>query len=162
MEFEITQVIDAPLDAVEPMLFDAEFVAATSALPRLDDCLLISVKRDDGEIRAQIHRRFGADLSGAARRAIDPAKLTWTEHVTYDTNNRRSRHVIDPDHYADRLKASYTSVLVSDEFVTRRTTTGSLSVRAPFVARKIEAAIIDGLDEYARAEAVLLGKWAAR
>lgn len=162
MNFEIVQHIDAAIDEIEKVMFDPEFIVATSDLPRLDDCVLLSSREADGVFRAQIHRRFGAELNSAVRRVIDPKRLTWVEHVEYNRTTKRSQHVIHPDHYADRLRANYDTQLESVGTMTSRTTHGTLSVKAAFVAKRIEAAIVDGLEVYATAEAELIGEWAAR
>jgi hypothetical protein len=38
---------------------------------------------------------------------------------------------------------------------------GTLDVRAPIARRRVEGAIVSGLDEYAQAEADLLATWIA-
>jgi hypothetical protein len=159
VNFSFVQNIRATVTSVEAALFDTAFVKATSDLPRVDDCALIGRHDDGTTIRAQIHRRFDAPLNAAVRRVIDPSRLTWVEHVDYDTATHAGRHTIDPDHYRDRLRCTFRTALVAEGDHTRRTVDGSLTVKAAFVARKVEAAIVDGLREYSAAEAELLSTW---
>lgn len=162
MQFSIDQEIGAPLGAVEEALFDPAFVTATSELPRLGDCALLSVERSDGHVRARIHRRFDAPLNRAARKVVDPDRLTWVEEVDYDLAAHRGRHRILPDTYADRIASKYGTRLLEKDDTTRRVTAGSMTVRLPLVGGKVERAIVSGLEEYARAEADLLGRWGRR
>lgn len=162
MDFRITQDIDRPVADVESALFDADFVAATSELPRLNDCELLAVERDGGRVRARVHRRFDAPLNAAVRRAIDPSKLTWVEEVDYDTDRHRGEHRIVPDNYADRMECAFVTELVDTGGGTQRTTSGTMDVKIPLVGGKVAQAVVSGLEEYAAAEADLLGEWTPR
>jgi len=159
VEFTIDQSISGPLADVEEALFDEEFVAASSALPRVADCELRNVQRSGDRIRAEVYRRFDAPLNAAVRRVIDPAKLTWVEQIDYDTARHRGRHTIVPDNYADRVHAEYRTRLAPSTAGTRRVTSGTMTVNARFVGGKIEQAIVSGLEEYAVGEARLLSRW---
>ncbi len=159
MHFSIDQSIGRPLDEVEELLFDERFVGATSALPRVGSCSLVSEKRSGDTISARLHRRFDAPLNAAVRRAIDPSKLTWTEEIEYNTSKHRGRHRIVPDNYADRVSSEYSTALAPSTAGTRRVTSGTMKVRARFVGGQIEKAIVSGLEEYSAAEAHLLTEW---
>ena len=161
MDLDLTQTIAAARSAVEAALVDPDFVATTRSLPRVADCRIVSAERDGEVWRYSIHRRFAADLPAVARAVVDPARLTWVEHVEYDLAAHRGRHRIVPDHYADRLAASYTSDLAETDGATTRSLTGTLTVHAALVAGRVERAILSGLEEYAGAEAELLARWCA-
>jgi hypothetical protein len=160
VDFSIEQRIAAPIEAVETALFDGDFIAATKDLPNLGHSALLDETRDGSVVTVRIQRRFTGQLSSMVTRVVDPSKLTWVEHVTYDLDAHRGRHQIVPDNYADRLQSTYTTVLALDGGgTTARTARGSLDVRSPIARRRVEQAIVSGLDEYAQAEADLLGRW---
>lgn len=161
MDFTIDQQIEAPSAAVEGALLDGDFIAATADLPNLGDSALLDRSADGRTITARIQRRFTGHLSSMVTRVVDPARLTWVEEVTYDLDAHRGVHTIVPDNYADRLTSTYTTELTSDGQTTRRVARGTLDVRSPIARRRVEGAIVSGLDEYAQAEAELLGTWIA-
>jgi Protein of unknown function (DUF2505) len=161
VNFRIEQRITAPLTAVETALLDRAFIAATAQLPKLGEPELLGQERDGDHVHQRIRYRFTADLSPAVARVVDPAKLTWIDDARYDLTSHTSRHRILPDHYADRLEASYDVTLEPLGDSTRRVTTGQLKVRVPLVGGRVERAIVSGLEEHAAAEADLLGSWVA-
>ena len=93
------------------------------------------------------------------RRVFDPARLTWVEDSVHDVARRSTRFRLEPDHYADRFRASGTSRLTPSRGGTERLTEGELVVRAPLVGGRVERAIVDGLEEYQRAEALRIEEW---
>ena len=94
-------------------------------------------------------------------RVIDPNNLTWIDDASWDLTAHRARHRIVPDHYGDRLQASYDVALTAEDDTTRRVVTGTLKVHVPLVGGKVEHAIVDGLKEHADEEAKLLSTWVA-
>lgn len=144
---------------MEAALLDREFVAATAELPKLSAPQVLEQEREDDRVHQRVRYRFTAELSPAVTRVIDPAKLTWIDDVRYDLTSHTSRHRILPDHYHDRLQASYDVALEALGGSTRRIATGELVVRVPLVGGRVERAIVSGLEEHAAAEAELLGHW---
>ena len=159
MDFRIEQRIRRPLSDVERDLLDPEFISATGALPKLHDCVVLDRTDRGDEVRLRVHRRFAADLPAVVTAVIDPARLTWVEEIAHDRTTHRASHRIAPDHYADRLRCSYTTSLVERDGITTRVAVGALTVKALLAARPIEQAIVSGLREYAEAEATLLETW---
>lgn len=162
MDFTIDQTIAAPSGAVEAALLDADFITATADLPNLGHSTLLDSSVDGSTVTARIQRRFTGHLSSMVTRVVDPSKLTWVEEVTYDLVAHRGTHAIVPDNYADRLTSTYTTEVTSEGQTTRRVARGTLDVRSPIARRRVEGAIVSGLDEYAQAEAELLGTWIER
>jgi hypothetical protein len=119
------------------------------------------LERDRVGVHQRFRYRFTADLSPGVTRVVDPGKLTWVDDARYDLTSHTSRHRIMPDHYADRLSASYDVTLESLGDSTRRVASGVLTVRVPLVGGRVERAIVSGLEEHAAAEAELLGRWVA-
>lgn len=160
MDFTIEQTIDAPLSQVEQRLFDADFISASSALPKLGDCRLLDSSESGDRVELRVHRKFEDGLPAAVTAVVDPAKLTWVEEIEHDLTTHVSRCTFVPEFYANRLRAEYRSTLTpTDSGGTLRVATGSLSVKALLASRTVERAIISGLREYAAAEADLLGSW---
>jgi hypothetical protein len=156
VDFTIDQTIAAPLGAVEAALLEADFITATADLPNLGHSTLLDSSVDGSTVTARIQRRFTGQLSSMVTRVVDPSKLTWVEEVSYDLLAHRGTHTIVPDNYADRLTSSYTTELTGSGDTTGRVARGTLDVRAPIARRRVEGAIVSGLDEYAQAEADLL------
>jgi len=162
MDFSIVQDLAAPPATVQDALLDPEFVHVTATIPKIGGAELLELTRADTTAHLRVRYRFTAPLSSAITRVIDPEKLTWVDDGTFALNEFRSDHVLQPDNYADRLQASYTSTLVSDGAGTRRTLAGSLSVKAPLVGGKIAGVIVDGLREAMATQATMLNEWTAR
>lgn len=162
MDFRIDQKIAAPLDAVEAALLDADFIAATSNLPQLGAPEVLDQKRNGDTVDQRVRYHFVGQLSSAVTRVVDPKRLSWVDETRYDLTAHTSRHQINPDHYADRLQASYDVTLEAQGDVTRRVATGELKVHVPLVGGRVEKAIVGGIKEHADAEAALLGTWIAK
>lgn len=161
MDFTIEQDIDAPLADVERRLLNADFIMASSALPKLADCRLVDLTETSDRVEARIHRRFDDDLPSAVTAVIDPAKLTWVEEIEHDLGTHVSRCRFVPEFYGNRLSAEYRATLEpTPSGGTRRVARGALSVKAFLASRTVERAIVSGLREYSQAEAGLLGSWA--
>lgn len=166
VDFAIEQRYDAGPDAVarayvEPDLYDLIGEQATSlGRPELQ-----SVDVSDGGDRAtlEVRYRFAGSLNAAARRALDPAKLTWVEHSTHDL----AAHTVDfrlvPDNYGDRFRASgRATIKPGDGGGAVRTVRGSVIVRAPLVGRAVENAIVSGLRDHLAGEAGAVDRFVAR
>jgi hypothetical protein len=162
VDFRIIQRIPAGRAAVEALLVDADFVAATSDLHPLTDCRLLDVDVSGPRWSTRVHRRFEASLPAAVTAVIDPRRLTWVEETTYDPRRHEGEHRIVPDHYAKLLGCSYRTEIHEDGDHSTRVATGTLRARVLLGARPVERAIVSGLEEYAAAESDLLAVWAAR
>jgi uncharacterized protein DUF2505 len=103
----------------------------------------------------EVQFAFVGSVSGAVRRVIDPAKMTWITRTELFVSEARSRWVVLPDHYPDRLRASGTyrfeegpdgpaSTLVRVE--------GDLKVSVPLVGGRVERVIVSGLRSYIEGE----------
>lgn len=162
VNFRIEARIHAAVEAVARTLVDARFVATTTELPKIGGAELLDQRRDGDHVRQRIRYRFTGELSSAVTRVVDTDRLTWVDESDHDLAIHRSEHRILPDHYGDRLRAGYTTRLVPDgDGRTRTVVTGELTVRVPLVGRRVERAIVSGLEEHAHAEAELLGRWVA-
>ncbi len=161
MRFQLEQRFPAPLEAVESALLDSAFLARLALLPKLGEPHLLASEVDGPVVRQQVRYRFAGELAPAVTAVVDPKRLTWVEHTTFDRRSHRGDHRIVPDHYGDRLRCSYTTQLGVDGRFTSRVTEGDLRVRFPLVGGRVERAIVSGLVEHAELEAEVLGRWLA-
>jgi hypothetical protein len=161
VDFRIEQRVTASTDAVARALVDASFVAATAELPKIGGAELLDQQRDDNRVRQRIRYRFTGELSAAVTAVVNRDRLTWVDEAEHDLTTFRSEHRILPDHYADRLQATYATELSPDGDAerSRMVVTGTVKVRMPLVGGRVERAIVSGLEEHAAAEAELLGRW---
>jgi hypothetical protein len=112
------------------------------------------VKRDQPDpsvVALVLQMRFVADLNAAARRVVDPAKLTWKQDERYDLRARTATVVFRPDNYADRFSSEggYRFTADPDDAQgTIRTISGDLRVRVMLVGSQVEGALVSGLREH--------------
>lgn len=156
MQFEIGQTLHAPPADVQDMLLDPTFLAARAGLPKLGGSEVLERTQDASSARLRVRMRFVGELSSAVTAVVDPAKLTWVDDATFDFRRLTARHEILPEHYPDRLAATYDDTLSSDGVTTRRALCGEVDVRVPLVGGRVARAIVEGLRDYATAEATLL------
>lgn len=160
MRFHLEQPLPARVDEVIDVLVDAGFLASLSELPKLGRPEVLEQRSDGDLVHQRVRYRFSGDLSPAVTAVVDPAKLIWVEETTYDREAGSATFRIMPEHYADRLQAggSYRfSATGPDTCI--RVAGGELNVRFPLVGRKVERAIVSGLEEHLEQEAVLLRRW---
>lgn len=162
MRFVLEQRYSAPLVDVEAAFVDPALLDELAALPALGRPELLERSDDGRTVSQQVRYAFAGDLPPAVTRVIDPRRLTWVEHSTLDRETHRTRFTVRPDHYADRFSCSGTIQLETAGAGTSRTIEGDLKVRAPFVAAKVERAIVAGLRDHAAAEARVVQAWLDR
>lgn len=159
MRFSVEQRVPFPLVDVEEALVDPAFLARLAELPELGAPELLDQRRDGEEVHQRVRYRFAGALSPAVMAVVDPAKLTWVEETVYDRRAHTGDHQVLPDHYANRLKASFTTRLEPAGNGTRREVDGVVRVSFPLVAGRVEKAIVGGLTEHAHLESEVLTRW---
>jgi hypothetical protein len=162
LRFRLEQRFSAPLPAVEAAFVDPALLAELATIPQLGRPELVALDDDGDTVRRQVRYAFTGQLSPAVTAVVDPRRLTWVEHSELDRRTHRSVFRIAPDHYPDRLRCSGTIDLDVDGGGTRRAVDGDLGVHFPFVAAKVERAIIAGLRDHAAAEARVVQGWLDR
>ena len=97
------------------------------------------------------------------RRTLDPLARNWARFSAQLAARGLGRDPWEgPLAYGERLAAHYSTMLAEPATApgtTERVARGSLTVRAPLVAGRVEEAIVSGLREFAVAEAELLSTW---
>jgi hypothetical protein len=160
VRFDFVQRLQAPLPVVEAAFVDPEFLQQLAASPRLGRVELLDSTDDSDHVQQRIRYSFAGDLSPAVKAVVDPARLTWVEDSTLDRGSHITTFTILPDNYARLLDASGSIRLEPDDHGgTVRRVEGNLSVHVPLVGRKVEAAIVSGLQENAEVEATVLNRW---
>jgi hypothetical protein len=162
MRFQLEQHIAAPVDAVVAAFVDPAFYESFEALPNLGRPELLSREERGAVIRMRVRYRFTGHLNSAVKAAIDPQKLTWVEEADHDLESRSVSFRMIADHYADRFRSSgtYRFVPAGDD-ATVRNCAGDVEIRMPLVGRRVEGAIVSGLQEHLEAETGLVERFVA-
>lgn len=152
MRFRIEQRFAADVDGVakaytDPALYERLAGQASLGRPEFLDC-----REENGLLLVDVRYRFGGQLSAAARRVVDPAKLSWVEHSVHDLDRRHVEFHLAPDNYADRLRSSGRYTFMATDEGAVRITEGELNVRVALVAGAVERAIVSGLSDHLAAE----------
>ena len=158
MKFHLEVRYAAEPDAVAGAYADPALYAAFTALPRAGRPDVLGHKASGDVVELQVRWRFAGELSGAARRVIDPDRLTWVETSRHDLAARRTTFRMVADHYADRFSCagSYRFDGAPGGTGTVRIVDGELKVKAPLVAKAVEQAIVSGVEEQLRGEAAVV------
>lgn len=159
MRFTNEQRYEAAADAVLGALTDPAFYESLDGLTKVAKPEVVERNIDGSKVRMQVRYRFIADLPRAARRFIDPERLTWIDDTTYDLAAGTSRTTLVPDHYPDRLQATARTTFTAKGDVTVRRTDGTLTVRVALVGGQVEKALVSGLEEHMAEEAAALDRW---
>jgi Protein of unknown function (DUF2505) len=156
VQFSMSQPIAAPKDVVIDAFADPAFYSALGAVPNIGVPEVVS-SDDDGTIaRLAIRFRFTGHLAPAARRVLDPSRLTWVQQTTVDRAASRFEFHVVPDHYGDRLECGGRATFAAAGDTTTEHVEGSVVVHTPLVGRLVERAIISGLTEHLREQARVL------
>lgn len=153
MDFHFEQRYRTAPDRVAAAYADPALYERFAGLPKLSAPEILDHRVDRDTVRLQLRYRFIGDLPSAARRMIDPAKLTWVEHSVHDLAARTATFRMDPDHYGDRFRAEGRYRFEpTPEGGTVRHSTGDVRVTVRLVGRAVERAIVSGLGEHLAAE----------
>ena len=159
MRFTVEQDLSASLDAVVEAVIDPAFIARLAELPKLGKPELLAQRQEGPLVHQRVRYAFVGDLSAAVRAVVDPDRLTWVEDSTHDRDRHVASFRILPDHYANLLRCRGTFELTETARGCRRIATGEVTVTVPLVGRRVEAAIVSGLEEHAEREAAVLESW---
>jgi hypothetical protein len=162
VRFRIEQHFDGPLLTVEEELLAPDHLQRLAGLPKLGSPELLDERTEPGVVHRRVRYRFTGDVNAAVRRVVDPARLTWVEVSANDRRTHCTTWHIVPDHYRSMIRGSGTFQLEADGATgTRRVTDAEIRVSVPFVAGKVERAIVSGLTDHAAGEETVLNTWLA-
>ncbi len=159
MHFRIEQHFEASLEQVEATYVDPAFVERLGTLPKLGHPTLLEQSTEGDLVHQKVDYAFTGNLSGAVRRVVDPARLTWTEESTLDRTTHRTQWRIVPHHYAHLLRCSGWFQLEGAGGGCRRVAEADIRVSVPLVGTKVERALVSGLREHAALEAQVVAEW---
>lgn len=159
MRFEITQRFDEPPLGAISGLTDPSFLSALVAEGPIGAPSVVDTNVGDNTIVQRVRFKFVGELPSSVTSVVDPDKLSWIEASDWDLETRRATHEIEPDHYPDRLSASYASVIRATAGGSERIVTGELKVHVPLVGGRVEKPIVTGLVDFAAAQAEAFNQW---
>jgi len=160
VHFSVDQPVAGSCERVEQALLDPAFYRALATIPNIGEPNVLEHTEVDGRVHMRIHYAFTGDLAPAARRVLDPAKLTWVMESTADPASHATTFRMVPDHYRDRLECAGTYTLLSDgPERSIQHMEGDLRVHFPVVGRLAERGIFLGLKEHLAQEAGVLERW---
>lgn len=149
MRFSVDEAIGAPAGAVIEAFADSAFYEGLGAVPNIGAPTVLDRVERSERVELRIRYRFTGSLPSAARRVLDPARLTWIDHSTIDITARRIDFTIVPDHYAHRLSCRGRTRFDDDgPQRCRQHVDGDLAIHYPLVARAVERAIVSGIREH--------------
>jgi hypothetical protein len=161
VHFEIDQPIGAPRDAVERTLVDSAYYAALSGMPNLGTPEVLERTESDGVVSVSVRYAFTGAMSPAVQAVLDPDKLTWVIHTSFDLAEHHASFTMVPDHYTDLLTCSGTHLFLEAPAGTQQIAEGELKVNFPIVGRNVERAIVGGLERHVAGEAAAIEAWVA-
>ncbi|MEZ5134984.1 MAG: DUF2505 family protein [Acidimicrobiales bacterium] len=153
MRFELTSQLALPPDEVVACYTDPDFYARLDGLPNVGEPRVLDRTERGDTVTMRVHYRFTRVLSAGVAKVVDPAKISWVEETEWDRTTCSARSILLPDNYADRFSASAQRLHTAADGGTLRRISGEVRVRFPVVGGKVERAIVEGLEEYLRAEA---------
>lgn len=160
MRFHIEQEFAGGVEAVEAALSSPELLARMAALPKVGGAELLEQRVDGEKVLQRIRYRFTGELSSAVTAVVNPNQLTWVEESVIDRVSHITTWTIVPDHYASRLTCSGTFRLTAKaDDLTVRVTDAEIKVHFPLVGRRVEKAIVSGLEDHAAGEEAVVSAY---
>ena len=162
MRFRLEQTFDAPVDAIALAFTEPDLYAALGALPNLGRPEVLSRTEKGDVVNLQIRYQFTGDLSPAARKVVDPARMSWVEQSTHDLSRHHVDFTMVPDNYGNLLRASGRYAFAPDGPArTKRVAEGEVTVRLPLVGKSVENAIVSGIREHLADEVPVVERYLA-
>ena len=160
MDFRTEDRFRSDLDVVLAAYADPTLAAAVGALSPLSAGELVGHQRTGGGTELRFRYAYQGDLPPGASAIVDPSRLTWVQVTTLQPDQRRALVALEPDHYADRLKASAVQRFEAlPTGGTRRVTEGRLAVKVLLAGKAVERALVSGLEEWLANEALAVDRW---
>ncbi|HZT66893.1 MAG TPA: DUF2505 domain-containing protein [Acidimicrobiales bacterium] len=161
MKFHVENRILADRDAVQAAYLDPAFYSAMVDMPKISPPEVVGREEQGDVILMKVRYRFSGDLPPAARRVLDPDKLTWVNESTVDLAEHRTEFRMVPDNYGNRIRFGGTYRFEQVDAATVQVIEGDLVVRYPIVGPLVERAILSGMREHLEQEAAFLEQWTA-
>jgi hypothetical protein len=160
VDFRSENLLHAEIDAVLDAYADRDLAADLGALTPLSAGELVDHSRLGDVVHLKVRYAYEGELPAGATRLVDPELLTWVLATDLDLKRRRAFLVLQPDHYADRLRARAVERFEPAALGgTSRITEGRLAVQMFLVAKAVERALVSGLEEWLANEAAAVDTW---
>jgi hypothetical protein len=160
VRFVVDQPIAAPFDRVEQALVDPAYYRALAAMPNIGEPEVLELAERGGRVDLRVRFAYTADLSGPARRVLDPTKLTWVVESTVDLASHKTTFRMVPDYYRDRIECHGVYTLQPNgPQATIQHIEGDLLVHYPIIGKLAERSIVTGLKDHMAQEAAVLERW---
>lgn len=156
MRFRVDNPIALARSVVEEAFLDPAFYHSLGEMPNIRAPDLLSLVEEGDEVHLRLRYAFNGSLSPAARRVLDPDKITWVHEETVHRGAHRSEFRMIPDHYRARMTCSGTIELEDVGGTTNQRIEGDLVIRYPLVGPLVERAILMGMRQHLAEEARLL------
>jgi hypothetical protein len=157
VRFTVRQRVNAPCQQVVAAFADPAFYARLGAVPNIGAPEVLSCDDDGRVARLRLRYKFTGHLAPAARRVLDPDRMTWVDETVLDRGDARLSFHMVPDHYRDRLECRGISYFFpQSDGTTEQRVEGDVTVHFPLVARVVERALVSGLTEHLEQEATVL------
>lgn len=160
MEFRAQNRFGAALDDVVAAYADPDLVASVGAVAPLSAGELLEHRRQLDRVVVRVRYAYRGDLPPGATAVVDPARLTWVQVTELHLVQQRAEVLLEPDHYADRLRARAVERFEAAPVGgTVRTVEGELTVKLLMAGRAVERALVSGLQEWLGNETAVVDRW---
>ncbi len=130
-----------------------DFWASLDDLTKTSKPEILEVSRTGDIAITRLRYALNVDLPRQAARYIDPEDVTWVEQVEWTLPTLSATVNFLPDQGSALMTASGTANVIADGDEAAREVRGEVKVRIPFVGKKVERAVIDGVGEHLEEEA---------
>ena len=160
MNFTIDHDIGASREAVVSALMDPSYYAylGSKVSNIYPPELLVAQERGERCI-IEVRYAFAGTLSGPARMAVDPEKLTWVIRTELHRHSGIGQLTMTPDHYGGLLSCSGSISIEEKGDGCLESLQGELVVHLPLVGKSAEVAIVQGLRSHLSDEAMMITEY---
>ncbi|WP_436795393.1 DUF2505 family protein [Actinospongicola halichondriae] len=148
MKFTVTQRFHHPAARCAEAFTDPALYPTFADLPKVGVPEVLSQDTDGATVRMRVRYRFDGELNGAARLAVDRAKLTWVDESVHDLDRQFVTFTLHPDHHASQFRGRGTYRFVDTPDGCERIGNIEINISFPLVGRAVEGAIASGLREH--------------
>jgi len=160
VRFGLDQHIAAPLERVTQALVDPAYYRALATMPNIGEPEVLDRVEQPGRVDLRVRYQYTAELSGPARRVLDPSKLSWVVESSADLAAHSTTFRMVPDHYGNRIECHGSYTLRADgPDATIQRGECELRVRYPVIGKLAERSIVTGLKDHMAQEAAVLETW---
>jgi len=158
VKFHLDHTFTAPLDAVEAVMVDPEFLQGTR-LPDVGPPQVLSREEDGDTVTLRVRYEYTGSLDALARRVLRRGDVAWVQETTLDRSTHKTTFTVTPRVYPERFACGGLMQLSHDGGATKRVIDGELRIKVPIFGSRAEGLILPGLRSRMNREAELLDEW---